>query len=480
MKMSKIFILTLLIFSPSFSFAQIMINEVMYDVSGSDTGREWVEIYNSGGNLIDISSFKFLESSGASNHSLTLIQGTASIPSGGLAVIVSDSAKFLIDWPSFSGNLFKASFSMNNTGSTLLLKDGDLNVQNEVNYSSEQGGNGDGNTLQKSGSSWVSGTPTPGVQNNTVSNTSNSTSTSNVQSNSETSSSSTSSSGSNSAHSSPAPLSDTNPKVVFEVSAGRDRLTTVGNNINFQGTITKSDGISENSIFYNWSFGDGFTTQGKIVSHAYKFPGDYVVVLNAESSDLQAVSRVNVKVISPQITISKVSGGIEVNNKTSSEINIEGWSLLVDKKSFIFPKDTLIGPNKRIVFADSLTNLVGEKGEMLSPLGQMFASFDDSKSLRQEIVLDSTTNKDDIALIQVKLEEARKELARMTAAPEKSSFVQKVIEPAGIEVASVVDLNQEANVIEVFKAERSTGTVSRMFAWPMRGVGWVRRLFVEE
>jgi len=42
---NKYWLLILLIFFPSFSFAQVFINEVMYDLPGADTGREWVEIY---------------------------------------------------------------------------------------------------------------------------------------------------------------------------------------------------------------------------------------------------------------------------------------------------------------------------------------------------------------------------------------------------------------------------------------------------
>ena len=45
------------------------------------------------------------------------------------------------------------------------LKDQKLNVVNSVTYSSNQGGNGDGGTLQKVSGVWVTGLPTPGVIN---------------------------------------------------------------------------------------------------------------------------------------------------------------------------------------------------------------------------------------------------------------------------------------------------------------------------
>lgn len=486
MRINKLFITIILLSTPVFSFAEIKINEIMYDLSGSDTGREWVEVHNSGTSEVDLSSWKFLESSSASNHSLTLIQGTASLSSGGLAVIVSDPTKFLIDWPGFSGTIFKASFSMNNTGSTLILKDGELNVKDEANYSSDQGALGDGNSLQKNGTNWFVGAPTPGIQNISSGNSSNGTSTESTNTNPSQSSSTNSSAinTSNSTHSSPAPLSDSTPKITFEISAGRDRLTTIGNKLLFQGSVTKSDGISPNSIFYNWSFGDGSVAQGKIVSHQYKFPGEYVVVLNAVSSDLESVSRINVKVISPQIYISKVIGGIEIWNKSSTEINIEGWSLSVSGKKFDFPKDTIIQGNKKVTFPDSIINLLGDKGEMLNPLGDMVGSFDSTKSVESNTFSISTTTQNEIALLEVKLESAKKELALMTSKREVEYVGAPliVVEPdmKKVAVSESKNVATSTNLSTVFIAEKSSGAISKVFSWPMKGVNWLTRLFVEE
>jgi len=111
-----------------------------------------------------------------------------------------------------------------------------------------------------------------------------------------------------SAHSSPAPLSNTENKMEFEIYAGRDRLTTVGNNLNFIAVPTKLQNISESGITYVWSFGDGTTLQGNNVNHTYKFAGEYSVVVNAKYSDKQAVSRMKVVVVLPNVSLAKIDG----------------------------------------------------------------------------------------------------------------------------------------------------------------------------
>ncbi|MDP3742421.1 MAG: lamin tail domain-containing protein, partial [Candidatus Micrarchaeota archaeon] len=109
---------TILLFSlPPMANAAVFINEILYDFQdGADTGREWVEVINTG-EAVDISGWKFVEAN--TNHGLTLVQGSVEIPSGGFAMIVIDAAKFLADWPGFSGTIFDSSFSLSNTGETL-------------------------------------------------------------------------------------------------------------------------------------------------------------------------------------------------------------------------------------------------------------------------------------------------------------------------------------------------------------------------
>jgi len=138
---------------------KIEITEIMYDLPGADTGREWVEIFNSGNEPVDFTGWRFWEAD--INHNLAVAQGSVILSPGARAVIVIDSAKFLLDNAGYSGTIFDSSFSLSNTGETIGLKNG-ADVIDEVIYTSSTGGSGDGNSLQKVGGVWVATTPTPG------------------------------------------------------------------------------------------------------------------------------------------------------------------------------------------------------------------------------------------------------------------------------------------------------------------------------
>lgn len=140
----------------------IRINEIMYDLNGSDTGREWVEVYNDGSESLNLSAWKFYEAE--TKHGLTLMQGSWSLEMGGYFIIADNSASFLADNPSFNATLFDSSFSLSNTGENISLWNGSEYFSN-ITYSSSSGAAGDGKSLQFIDSAWQSCLPTPGYLN---------------------------------------------------------------------------------------------------------------------------------------------------------------------------------------------------------------------------------------------------------------------------------------------------------------------------
>src|SRR3989344_884086 len=143
---------------PCTSFAaQVAITEIMYDLSGTDTGREWIEIQNTGSDEVSFSKLKLYEAN--TNHGLTLFQGNATTSAGGFAIIADDTTKFLVDNPIYSGTLFGSNFSLSNTGETIELRlDG--TAVSQVTYASSTGAAGDGHSLQRIGSAWQAGRAT--------------------------------------------------------------------------------------------------------------------------------------------------------------------------------------------------------------------------------------------------------------------------------------------------------------------------------
>lgn len=163
-KIILIFFLIILFSPRCFIFANLQINEIMYDLkTGSDEGREWIEIYNDNDFPVDLSSFRFFEAD--TSHKIKLTQGDAKVEAKSYAVIVSDPVKFKTDWPNFTGALFDSSFSLNNDGEVLAIKDNDLNIIDQYAYNSSLGGAGDGKSLQKINRVWQGAMPTPGLEN---------------------------------------------------------------------------------------------------------------------------------------------------------------------------------------------------------------------------------------------------------------------------------------------------------------------------
>ena len=83
----------------------LQISEVMYNPSGSDTGREWIEIYSD--STVNLSGWKLVTDA---NHILNKPpenggMGLMMLESGSYAIIAQDSYKFLADYPAYSRTL---------------------------------------------------------------------------------------------------------------------------------------------------------------------------------------------------------------------------------------------------------------------------------------------------------------------------------------------------------------------------------------
>src|SRR3990167_8597830 len=120
--LQKILFVTILFSFPLISFAQVVINEIMYDLSGADSDGEWVEIYNGGSETIIINigsgdgSWRFVDNS---PHILNLVSNSSVLQPNQYAII----AKSASAWSSFTGVLFTSSISLPNTAATLSIKD---------------------------------------------------------------------------------------------------------------------------------------------------------------------------------------------------------------------------------------------------------------------------------------------------------------------------------------------------------------------
>lgn len=139
------------------------------------------------------------------------------------------------------------------------------------------------------------------------------------------------------------------------VGIGKDRLGVTGSPIEFR--VDSNIKLSRNSGV-RWNFGDGTEAGGEVVTHAYEYPGEYVVVLNVDVSEGQAVARVNIKIIEPSLEITFADQGrIEIKNNSLEEVNLFGRILVWSDKYFAFPKDTIIKSGQSINFSKKVTGI---------------------------------------------------------------------------------------------------------------------------
>ncbi len=379
--MRHIFLASALFFGiPFSSSAAVVISEIMYDLSeGSDSGREWIEIWNSGSESVDISGWKFFEEN--TNHGVTALEGGTILSAGGYALIVSDPAKFKADYPGFSGILFDSSFSLENTSEEIALKDSGGGVVDFVTYTKEWGAAGDGTSLQKVGATWIAALPTPGAANaaapspppSPAPNPSPGPATSG---NSPPPSADSSSSGGSSSSFTPQMSAD----------AGPDRSVIVGADVLFSGQALGFKKEPIDNARFIWNFGDGTIAEGRSVFHRFRFPAEYTVVLDVSSSGYSATDRVRVTATPLQLVIDVVDGdrnALALSNPSTFELDLSGWILSLKNSQFIVPPHTILVAKGKLILAGETTGFTLSQGavvELLYHNGSILQSFTLSRS----------------------------------------------------------------------------------------------------
>lgn len=335
--------------------AAVSISEIMYDLDGTDTDREWVEIYNDGTEGVDLSAWKFVE--GNTNHGLVITDGSATLAPNSYAIIADKPDKFKLDWPNFTGTIFDSSFSLiNEPGEELSLKDNTLTVVNTVTYDNTVGAQGDGNSLQKINSVFVSAAPTPGAVNVASATTG-----------TQTEETATVTTGGTGSGGSVATL-PAKPKKVIEPVVPKISTEIIAKSAGFVGipmifepvTLGYSKEILSRGLF-TWNFGDGTVRTSDVnqkQEYRYDYPGEYVVTLeyvrNPYMQIPDATDRVIVTIIDPVISILSVDqsrGAITFNNSSPYEIDLSGWTVIAGNKSFTFPKNSFILSKKNFILS---------------------------------------------------------------------------------------------------------------------------------
>ncbi len=345
------------------AYAGVVITEIMYDLEGADTGREWIEIKNTGSSQADLTGWKLFEAN--TNHGITATNPqTFILPAGAYAVIADNVEKFLVDWPNFSGTLFDSVFSLSNTGETIGIRNSEPVDIDSVSYSSSWGAAGDGNSLQKVNNEWIAVVPTLGAGQADTSNESSPA----AQEESAT-----------------LPSGSVPPLPVNQIKAyaGPDRAGIAGGEIFFEGFAEGLRGDPLDGARFSWNFGDGIAlADGKKIIHTFLFPGVYTVSLNVSAGEYSALDTAIVTVSDNPLIISELKPGpegwVEIKNNSARKIEISRFGFVEsNSKPFFFSENTFLAPWALVVLSTStLGFILPESGEakLLYPNGKVIFS----------------------------------------------------------------------------------------------------------
>ncbi len=298
---------------------EIIINEIMYNPPGADSGHQWIEIINvstSTEYIID-ESWRFND---GSNHQLIIIQGDEIISPNEYLVITENDEVFLDDYPDYQGSLIDTVMSLNNSEDSLSLSvDSGQTFFATTTYQSAWGGGDNGYSLERIDflnnwqQSFIFG-GTPGQDN------------------------------------SQAP-SNTAPIVEIIGNA----TGTINQLLDFTASSTDPEGDELN---YFWDFGDQVTSSEQAVTHSYNQTGQYQVLVIVSDGQLSATGTLDIAIEEPeedeepqeeeeevneaehyssQIIINEILANpvgsdnddewIELYNRGASSVNLANWKL---------------------------------------------------------------------------------------------------------------------------------------------------------
>ena len=392
--MKKLLILTtgiLLFFTTAhLVWASLEVTEIMYAPDTADAEHEWIEVYNNGDSELDLSSWSVGDYDTKWHYHGIESDSLAILGPGSYAIIGQTStskftefiSNFKDEWANESPLFFRASFSLgNNSGRIGLSPDGSA-ILSDISYTSDLGAKDDGNSLQKINNIWTPALPTPGKANQANNNSTNSSS--------DTSANTNTSSGFSSSNSTTKSKEPEIPKITTSIIVKKIVFAGLPFLID-----SKTIGLNKEILTggkYFWNFGDGMSRgekQSQPFLYTYQYPGEYVLTLDYYqyynyygNPNPDASNRVTIRVVPSEISISDIGVGsdpyIELENKSSYEIDLSNWVFKNGTKLFTIPKGTILLQGKKIKFSPKITNFNSAdltSISLLEPSGEEAASY---------------------------------------------------------------------------------------------------------
>jgi hypothetical protein len=315
-----------------FSFLYINIENVFalqiknVNFGASNNNDRWIEVFNNGADILDftISDYKILDSKDTTKHSIMILQGDSAFAAS-TSIFISPSTNI----PTGATKVFRSNYTLDKTNGFISI----INSDNTGTYSCFAYGD-------------IS-CPQSGSINNSTS--TNSTSTSSTSTTTSTSGDS----------SSPniiyvyVPSNNQNKYGDISVLLPTEKLIPAGADSEFDVKAIDKDKKAIMGLNFQWSFGDGGEKFGQKVFYHYTYPGEYTLVASADGYTVGGEAKMNVKVVTPDIIISKVGTSskenfIDLTNNTDYDLVLSNFYLNLDNNFYKLPKNFTIEKKKSI------------------------------------------------------------------------------------------------------------------------------------
>ncbi len=340
MHQKNIFLTVALFFIIPFgAHAQVLFSEIAWMGTDDDANNEWIEIYNFSTSPTDLTGWTLTSDDGALSIPLA---GTLS--PHGVAVLERTDESTL---PGVTA-LLTYTGGLSNEGRTLVIKDAAGNTSDEAVGGTDWSNIGGSNVVPKKtaqrtrSGSWVTAAPTPGAQNAEVSDvTNNDTTTKTTATNSNQTTENTqkrSGGGGSSAKKQAAEAQQT----VLTLDVEAPTIAYVNQPIRFTAEPSGAGPTIMSSLTYRWNLGDLQTGNGKMVTHSFAYPGEYIVFVEGSFAKQHAEARHEIKVLPNSISLSRTAqNDLVMKNTASYEIDISGF-VLEGVDNITFPEHSFL------------------------------------------------------------------------------------------------------------------------------------------
>jgi len=362
---------------PTFARAEIIISEIAWMGTNASANEEWIELQNIGSNTVSLSGWGVFKAGG--DTQIRSLSG--SLSSGQYLLVCRTTPTVTNPLSGICGiNGTFGGGGLVNTGEHIVLKDSLGTIIQNLNFSSgwPAGDNSTKQTMQWTGSSWITANPTPGSQNST--------------------SGSTGSGGSQNQNNNNGDdedeeeedISSSKKNIVYSKIVKIktiDNTVPLGSPVKFYLDTRDRNGsnIFRGQFFFN--MGDGtelYFSKNEKFEHTYDHEGTYIVTLKYYSTyfegiDPEITDKITVNITKPGMTVSKIhlDGSIEIRNSNGKEIDLSDWFLRDNfGKVFKIPKDTYIPANKTIVFNSKRTGINSNFVALFNPSGGLVSYLD--------------------------------------------------------------------------------------------------------